>query len=65
MGNCRKRRLILPYFFATYLNYLKGNFQAEMGYGFPLVPVAIKGSPSFQWKYCVCIYTGMQSGMFV
>ena len=62
---CRKRRLIWAYFFAMYLNYLKGELHAKVGYGFPLVPLETKGSLPFRWKYCVCIYSGMQSGMFV
>ena len=64
-GSCRKRRLIWAYFFAMYLNYLKGELHAKAGYGFPLVPLETKGSLPFRWKYCVCIYSGMQSGMFV
>ena len=64
-GSCRKRRLIWAYFFAMYLNYLKGEQHAKVGYGFPLVPLETKGSLPFRWKYCVCIYSGMQSGMFV
>ena len=38
-GSCRKRRFIWAYFFAMYLNYLKGELHAGMGYGFPLVPL--------------------------
>ena len=64
-GSCRKRRLIWAYFFAMYLNYLKGEQHAKAGYGFPLVPLETKGSLPFRWKYCVCIYSSMQSGMFV
>ena len=61
----KKRRLIWVYFFAMYLNYLKGELHAKAGYGFPLVPLETEGSLPFRWKYCVCIYSGMQSGMFV
>ena len=38
-GSWKKWRLIWGYFFATYLNYLKGELHAEVGYGFPLVPL--------------------------
>ena len=38
-GSWKKRRLIWAYFFATYLNYLKGELHAEEEYGFPLVPL--------------------------
>ena len=58
-GSWKKRRLIWAYFFATYLNYLKGELHAKAGYGFPLVPLETEGSLPFRWKYCVCIYTGM------
>ena len=46
-GNWKKRRLIWVYFFATYLNYLKGELHAEAGYGFPLVPLETEGSLPF------------------
>ena len=64
-ANWKKLRLIWAYFFAMYLNYLKDRFFVLAGYGFPLVPLETEGSLPFRWKYCVCIYTGMQSGMFV
>ncbi len=52
------------FFIFIFKVFILKNF-AEVGCALPLVPLATKGYPSFRWKYCVWIYTGMQSGMFV
>ena len=61
--NCRKQSLIWAYFFEMYLNYLNDERYAEVGYGFPLVPLETYGSLPFEWKICefyVCIYTNIK-----
>lgn len=55
----------LSVFFCDVFKLFKGQIFCFGGYGFPLVPLETKGSLPFRWKYCVCIYSGMQSGMFV
>ena len=61
--SCRKQSLICAYFFEMYLNYLNDERHAEVGYGFPLVPLETYGSLPFEWKICefyVCIYTNIK-----
>ena len=55
----------LRLFFCNIFKLFKGQIFVLAGYGFPLVPLETEGSLPFRWKYCVCIYTGMQSGIFV